>query len=198
MASMSKKQRLSIMALSVIGLSVALVFTYADIPYSDLPLPGNITAQEKELKRLRKTVKKLRRAHARRARQMDALRHVAAPFWVLDSKGSAAVVQTELDKLARSAEVTPQSVRLTRDKPERFTDYVETVEITVQFRATMKDISRYLKTLEESDRAFYWKSCTIRPDNPRDPKQAVLNGKIQALLLSSEAAALVAGRGPAE
>ena len=198
MPSMSKKQRLSVMGLFVVLLSVGLVFTYVDIPYSDLPLPGNIRDQEKELKRLRGTVRKLRRARRRRERQMEELRSLAAPFWVLDSKGSAAVVRAELTNLGRAEGVSPQDVDLKRDKPEPFTDYVESVEISVQFRDTMKNVSRYLRMLEESDRAFYWKNCTIRPDNPREPKQVVLNGRIQALLLSPEAAALVEGGGLGE
>lgn len=198
MAGMTKKQRLSAMGLLVVVLSVALVLTYGDIPYSDLPLPGNITAQRKELKRLQGTVRKLRRAHRRRERQMEDLRRVAAPFWVLGSEGSAADVRAELKRLTREAGVTLQSERLSRDKPEKFTDYVESVEITVQLTDSMKSISRFLKALEESDRAFFWKACTIRPDNPRDPKQAVLNGKIQALLLSPEATALVEGGGLGE
>ena len=109
MPSMSKKQRLSVMGLLVVLLSAALVFTYGGIPYSDLPLPGNITAQERELKRLRGTVKKLRRAHRRRDRQMEDLRRLAAPFWVLDTQGAAADVVAELRKLTRDAQVTPQS-----------------------------------------------------------------------------------------
>ena len=195
MPSMSKKQRLSVMGLLVVLLSAALVFTYGGIPYSDLPLPGNITAQERELKRLRGTVKKLRRAHRRRDRQMEDLRRLAAPFWVLDTQGAAADVVAELRKLTRDAQVTPQSVRLSRDKPEKYTEYVQSVEITVQITDTMKNISRFLKTLEESDRAFFWKTCTIRPDNANDPKKAVFNGRIQALLLSPEATALVEGGG---
>ena len=102
---------------------------------------------------------------------------------------------TELDKLARRATVIPQSVRLAQDKPERFTDYVLSVEMTIQLRDSMKSISRFLKTIDEGELAFSWKTCTIRPDNPKDPKQAVLNGKIQALILSSEASELLSSGG---
>jgi hypothetical protein len=52
----------------------------------------------------------------------------------------------------------------------------------------MRDISRLLAEVEEAQISFAWQSCTIRPDNIRDPREVRLNGRIEALMLSPEAA----------
>ena len=140
----SKKTRMTILGLVAAGLFVAVFLSYGDLPYERLPLPENIRRQERKIERLQKELDQAERFEEKRQQKMARLRELADPFWRTDDQASAADVRTELDRIARRAQVTIQNTRLVGDKPEEYTDYVLSVEVSVQIKAPMREISRLL------------------------------------------------------
>ncbi len=189
----SSAKRLGFMGVLAALLGAAVLWNYGDALRKALPLPSTLHAEEKRIRKLERRLKAVRRAQEKYAARLAEIRKVAAPFRRISSKTSAAEIRTEFDKLARRAQVTLQSVRLLREKPEKFSEYVLSVELAVQVRTSMREISRLLAELERNRGAFYWRTCSIRPDNPRAPKQVYLTGRLQALVLNPQADQLLYG-----
>lgn len=184
---LSLPKRLALLGVLAACLVAAVLWNYGTAIEKILPLPGTLQAEGKRIKKLERRLKEIGRASAKRENRLVGLRKVAAPFRRVSAKASAADIRTEFDKIARRAQVTLQSVRLLREKPEKFSEYVLSVELAVQVRTSMREISRLLAELEKARGAFYWKTCSIRPDNPRAPKQVYLSGRLQALVLNPQA-----------
>jgi len=170
-----------------VALASAVAWRYAPVVASRLPFKRTLAARERAVRDLRKKLKRQEKFKQKRAERLARLRELARPFRRFAGRTSAADVKTEFDKLLRKSQVTPLSVRLLRQTPEKYSEFVLSVELAVQIRASMREISRLLAQLEKDRGAFFWKSCSIRPDNPRDPHQVVLSGRLQALFLSPAA-----------
>jgi len=183
---LSLSKRLALLGVLAVGLAAAVLWNYGEAIRKALPLPGTIRAEGKRIRKLERRLKEVRRAAAKRESRLAELRRVAAPVRRVSSKAYAAEIRTEFDKIARRAQVTIQSVRLLREKPEKFSEFVLSIELAVQLRTSMREISRLLAELEKARGAFYWRTCSIRPDNARAPKQVYLSGRLQALVLNAQ------------
>ncbi len=172
-------------------LAFVLVLAQSGVKLGGLPLPGAISREEKRLEDLQRTFKRLQKDRRQLEEDLDHLRSAARPFWSVEGRLPAAEVQSQFDKLARRARVTIQSVGA--PQVHKVSEQVRSVELAVRFRGTMREVARLLAELEKSDRPFYWLSLNIRPDSLRDPKGVSLTGKIQALVLSPEAARMISG-----
>lgn len=156
-----------------------------DLQTERWPLPANLRQADEQLKGLRHELQVLEKEKAKREAAIAELQAATQPMWTRVSRMPAVEVQAELETVARSAKVTIQNVGAPRSS--KITDNVTAVELTLRIVGPMRDISRFLQELERDQPPFFWSSCALRPDNPREPHAVVLDGQIRAYVLGAEA-----------
>ena len=176
--------------LLVAGVLIALsLLSLVDVNLRDLPLPTSIREQERLVKSLRRDLAALEKEEQVRQRRIDKVRAQARPLWQKSGKNPSVEVQTELEKVARGR-VTLQTIGASR--LNKLSDNVSSVELPVRIAGSMRDIGRFLAELEKNEPSFFWSACTIKPDNPREPRGVLLDGRVQVLVLSADASKFLA------
>ncbi len=189
--NMTPGKRLAALGLLALVLGGAVLWSYGGALARGLPFPSVIRAEKSKIRKLKRRIRAIRKQQRKYQARLREVRALAAPFRHLGGGLSAADVSTEFGKLTRRAQVSPQSVRLLRERPDKFSDYVLSVELAILLRTSMREISRLLAELEKARGGFYWRTCSIRPDNPRAPRQVYLSGRLQTLFLSPDAERLL-------
>lgn len=184
-------RRQQVLAGLAVVLAVLLALSLVDFKFEDWPLPGNLRSAETTLKGLRRELATLEKEQQARERSMERLRQQARPVWTKVGKVPTVEVQAELEKVARIAKVTIQNVGAPRTT--KIADNLSGVELTLRIIAPMRDISRFLLEVEKNQPPFFWATCTLRPDNPREPRAVTLDGQIRAYVLSPEAIKFLTG-----
>jgi len=181
--NLTRRQRVLLMVAVILLFS--LLLTAPELKLSGLPLPGNIRQEESQFKKLRRELAALQKEEQSRQNRLFKLRSQAKPLWSKPAKVPTVEVQSELEKVARRAHVTLQNVGAPRTT--KTTDNITSVELTLRLTGSMRDIGLFLSELDKNEPAFFWATCTLRPDNPREPRGVTLDGRIQALILSADA-----------
>jgi cell division protein FtsL len=182
-----KRQRVLLLIAAV--LVVLSLLSLVDVNLHDLPLPNNVRDQERQVKTLRRDLAALEKEELLRQRRIDKVRAQAKPLWQKSGKNPSVEVQTELEKVARGR-VTLQTIGASR--LNKLSDNVSSVELPVRIAGSMREIGRFLAELEKNEPAFFWSACTIKPDNPREPRGVMLDGRVQVLVLSADASKFLA------
>ncbi len=189
--------KLTVRSRILAGMAVILagVFAWecADLPIDRLPLRRNIQKLEQELEERRTELAELKAGRKARLDAITRMRRKAQPFWLTETQNPLVQVPTEFTKLARLAQVTVQRPGDPRKTKVLDMTHVSQIEFSVRATASMREISRLLAEVEQSQHKFYWGVCQIRPDNRRTPQQAVMTGRIRALVLSPEASKFISG-----
>ncbi|MFA5204840.1 MAG: hypothetical protein WC708_10615 [Lentisphaeria bacterium] len=177
--------------LAIAGL-LGLLFLVAGVDWHvrDWPTSGHLQDAEKRLKSFRRELASLEREDRAQQRRMDDLRRQGRTLWRKPDKNTAVLVQGGLDQAARRAGVTLQNAGTPRTA--RISDNLSSTDLSLRVTGGMHSLAKFLAELERSQPAFTWASCTLRPDNPRDPQGIILDGRLQALQLSPEAAEFLA------
>ncbi len=173
-------------------LIVLVLVKYIDFSGDTLPLPHVMRARRSTLVDRQRHLAKLVRARERHDQTLARLQSRIAPqVWRMSDKVPATEVQGEVDRLARLAHVTIQTMG-----GQRVSDVgnnLRNVELTVNLTGSMRDISRFLAVLDSAERRFYWRSCRLRPANARVPGSISLSGRLQAFYYTPEAERLLFG-----
>ena len=152
---------------------------------AQLPLPGTLRKTEEEVRGLRRKMvlveEQAKDRHARIAR----INRQAATFWQKVANPQAEMAG-ELEKVARRSRITLQNMGAPRSS--KIGDNLTGTEISIQVTGSMHDISQFLAELDRNSPRFFWISCTITPDNPRTPRGVTLNGRLQLVSFSQDAA----------
>ena len=106
-----KRQRVLLLIAAI--LAVLSLLSLVDIKLQELPLPGNIRNQEKQVRELRRDLATLEKEEQLRQRRIDKVRAQARPLWQKSGKNPSVEVQTELEKVARGR-VTLQTIGASR------------------------------------------------------------------------------------
>jgi Tfp pilus assembly protein PilO len=186
-------RRKKILLLVTLALAVVLALQFSGLSVGELPTRAAIDQEAKSLRNATKQLRKLSRQNVRQDQELTELKDLAAPFWQVSGRVAEQEVREELDRLARRAKVSLPRIQNPRKKSLQGYDYIDEVELTISWTATMKEITRFLYEIEKSERVFQWTECSIRPMNPRAPKEVRLTGKLRALILNTEAQTILAG-----
>ena len=108
-------------------------------------------------------------------------------FWLDDRDGDPFLkAQTVVSTAAKSSEVSLSSLGAARS--DNISDGAQFVSLSIKGQAPFKQIVKFILELEQSHPKAYWKAIVLRPDNPRAPKNIVLNGTIQFIRITDKAA----------
>lgn len=187
---MSGRQKLEV-AVAILLVVLVVVFR-GNVPTDELPTAENIDSRVEECRKLQEDIAELRQRRQIYEDELAELRRQARPFWPAGNRAPGVQVQSELEQLARQARVTIQTISGLRES--KLTENVRSVELTIRMNAPMREVSMLLKELRKARHPLHWASCSIRPDNPREPKGVVLTGKIRAFVLTAEATEFIFGR----
>ncbi len=157
------------------------------VHFSSLPLPGTLSKAEAEVAKLRREVTALEKDAQERKLRVAQLRDPASLFWQ-KVENPQAEIAGELDKTARRANVTLQSVGAPRDC--KIGDNLSGTEISIQFTGSMHEVGRFFAELEANRPRFFWLAFNLTPDNPREPRKVSLSGRLLLITLSPNAARL--------
>lgn len=194
-----KSKRLKVMFVVTGGLALAVLLVRGPTAgiLDKLPLPGTLRSLEQDLRATTTELAVLEKERSRADEALEVLRETAGRFWIPSGvRQPEQEVQSEFEKLARSARVPLQGTRGVSSKG--LTDNVDSVEFTVRIRGPMREVSRLFEEMERAWPPFAWESCTITPDNPRNPSGVYVNGKIRVYMLKERAIRLLEGRAEAE
>ncbi|MFA4943208.1 MAG: hypothetical protein WC789_00730 [Lentisphaeria bacterium] len=115
--------------------------------------------------------------------------------WIPARHGNA---ETALGKIVEEA-ARQAGIRLTTLGEVRATSQggegVGVLELTVGATEPMEGIARFLAELAKAKPQFHWQRCTLRPDNPRAPRNIVLAGTLRVVTLTDPAVAELAAAG---
>jgi hypothetical protein len=188
----SGSRRKKILLLVTLVLAAVFALQFSGLSIGELPTRSLIEQEGKSLRTATKRLRKLSRQNVRQDRELSELQAMAAPFWQVSGRVSEQEVREQLDRLARRAKVSLPRIQNPRRSSLQGYDYIDEVELTISWTATMKEITRFLYEIEKSDKVFQWTDCSIRPVNPRAPKEVRLTGKLRALVLNTEAQTILA------
>ncbi len=183
-----KKMPLRARAMIVVATVMAglVAAKYIEPPDNALPLPGVIERAEADLAAKLDELERLTRLAADREKRFARLKSKLMPHvWRMRGKVPSTEFQSEVDRLAREARVTIQTMGSHR--VDDVNDHFRAVEVTVNFSGSMKEVSAFMQALEKSRAKCHWRSCRIRPINVRDSNQVSLSGRLQAFFYTDEA-----------
>lgn len=156
-----------------------------------IPTRAGIEAEQDELDRRRGQLQELQAQLATQEGDVASLRRVAAPLWKISDRSAArqkGIIQREVNRLIDRANIRGVDYQVMNPKrreiPEM--DHVYEVEVTVNITASMKEITRVLAEIDQSERLLNWSQCSITPYNLRDPNKVRLTGTLRALVLSPD------------
>jgi Tfp pilus assembly protein PilO len=185
--------RKKILLLIMLALAVVLAMQFSGLSIGELPTQEAIEQQGKSLRSAQKRLRKLTKQNRHEDKQLAELNAMAAPLWQISGRVSEQEVREQLERLAREAKVSlPRITTMKRSSVQGY-DYIDEVELSITWTATMKEITRLLYQIDTSKRVFRWTNCSIRPVNPRDPKEVKLMGRLRALVLNTEAQTMLTG-----
>ncbi len=167
--------------LCVVAAAMACIIAvkYANVDSGALPLDTTLERRMDALKSERARLVKMRRRQDRRMNELAELKRQITPYiWRMNTGLPATEVQSEIEKIARSAHTTIQTMGSPRTTDVG--DRLRAVEISVSLTGSMREISRFLYGLHVSGRRFYWDSCRIRPTNLNDISSLNLSGALKA------------------
>lgn len=179
-----------LLAAAAAGFALLFLGLGVDWRFRDWPTRGHLTDETKRLKGFHRELTTLEKDARARQRRTAELRRLAEPLWRKQDKNAAVEVQNGLEQAARRSGVTLQNVGAARTG--RISDNLSSVDLSLRVAGSMRDVAKFLAELERSQPAFTWASCTVRPDNPREPQGVTVDGRLQAILLSPEAVPFLA------
>ena len=176
-----KRQRSLFLAAAV----VAVIMGLSRINFSSLPLPTTLQAAETEVSGLRRKMVLAEDEAKERHNRIAKINRQTAAFWKKVASPQVEIAG-ELEKVARNSKITLQNMGAPRST--KISDNLMGTEISIQVTGSMHDLSLFLANLDANSPRFFWISCTITPDNARSPHGVTLNGRLQLVSLSPEAA----------
>lgn len=189
-ARLSKRQRAMAGVAAVLVILVAL--KYVEMPDAALPLPHVIARCEQELEDERAYLKKLRQTETEQQQKTARLKSQVTPYlWEMRDKVPGAEVQSEVERVAREARVTLQT--MSSQRVNEVSEHLRSTELTVNLSGSMRDISRLLGALHAAERPFYWRSCRIRALSGRAGGSVSLAGRLQVFFPAVETELLFYG-----
>ena len=192
MASSPNKPNPRLIVLSVIAaiLGVTVVGArFTDSLGVSLSLPATIRERKQALTDRKVEYRRLLEAQQERTLRRQRVLALAEPLWRVGHRPPQAVIQEEFRALARRAHVLIRT--LGSPRVSDYSDNIQQIQLTVRIRGDMEDVGNLLAEVDRASPPFFWQQCSIRPDNPRDPKGVILSGQIAALMLKSESTRLL-------
>ncbi|NLF17662.1 MAG: hypothetical protein GX595_10450 [Lentisphaerae bacterium] len=190
--------RQGILILILIPVAVLFVHRYFGHLLPDLPTAARVRAEEDLLEKRREQLRTLEDQRSARAAQLEELRSLAAPLWLIEDRNAArqkTLLQNEVNRVLAKANIRGVDYQVVNprrlDLPDKTLIYE--VEATVNMTASMREISRVLAEVDRSPQTLTWSQCSIAPLNLRDTSKVRLTGTLRARVLSPEAVALVRG-----
>ena len=178
--------------LVIIGfLVVVVVAMRLDLSTEDLPLPGNIDAEREHYDELSQDLAVRKKKRAEYNKKKERLRQRADRFWPAKENNPKVTVQSSFQKMAREAHVTIDNMGGVQISD--VSDYIRKVQFSIRLQTSMQEFSRLLAQLQESSYPLFWDRCRIRPDDPRDPKEVRISGRLKTYVLTPAATEFIYG-----
>lgn len=186
-------------------LLLALCWCGVTTPATGLRHVGRHRALRERSEQLQRQVGQLGAQHDSSLETLAGLRSRFASLWVLPEGAKAAQeLEAEVGRVCRRAQVGEYQLTNVRSVPQTLgsagQDQVVPWELTLRMRSSMRELTRLLVVVAQSDCAWCWGDVSIAPENTRAPGQVVFSGVLQARVLSPEvshALAALAAAAPA-
>ena len=189
-AADSDRRRKRILLLVMLVLAAVFATQFSGLSLGELPTRGAIENEAKKLRAAHGVLARAKSQDRQDDRRLQGLNSQAAPFWAVSGRTPHQEVRQEFDALVRRGQITNCRVQNPQTSPMPGYAHLQQVEFTVQFSGTMKVVTRLLSEMERKERVFVWSYCSITT-NRTMPTEVRLNGKVRAIILSSEAQAML-------
>ena len=111
-------------------------------------------------------------------------------FWIPKRDGDIeSNIIKKVEEVAKSSGLKLQNIG--NAKPTKMNEDISFLEINIEAKASMEEISRFIAELYKANPCFYWRKCVLRPFNPRDAKDIVLSGTLNVVSLTGDNVAKV-------
>ncbi len=182
----NKKTVLGLVFVVVLSVIVAVLYWKEIVNF----WPGSERIQD-EIAGLEKSHKELERE----IREIQEIRQTRATFigqgkdfWVPKRDGDIeSNIIKKIEEVARTSGVKLQNIGNAR--LSKINEDIALMEITIEAKSSMEEISRFISDLYKANPCFYWRKCVLRPFNPRDAKDMVLSGTLNVVSLTSDSVA---------
>lgn len=183
-ASRGKSNRLAWFVI-IIGILLGLyALQYLDVEWSGVPLPGRITSRQNDLQRLYSDLEHQRQLAAKRAEQLSDLNRLADNFYRAEERMPTTEIQSQVEGMALRSGF--RYTRLGAPSVNELGDYLHTVDITLSGKVNIKAFADLVRAVENHRPMLTWQSCSVRVDNPREPRDIMVNAQIRAYVLNQE------------
>jgi hypothetical protein len=111
-------------------------------------------------------------------------------FWIPKRDGDIeSSIIKKIEDIAKTSGLKLQNIGNAR--LSKINEEISFMEINIEAKSSMEEISRFISDLYKSNPCFYWRKCVLRPFNPRDAKDIVLSGTINVVSLTGDGVAKV-------
>jgi hypothetical protein len=114
-------------------------------------------------------------------------------FWIPSRDGKIETeVHKKIEKAAKANDLTLSNLGSLRSS--KIVEGTNFMELNVALDAKMEDVAKFMAALQKFSPRFAWDSCSLRPDNLRNPTMVRMTGKLKFICVTdSSHADLFAG-----
>ncbi len=182
----SKKRIVSIFALVLLlfFFVVALFFLF-DINKAFWPTSASIKKARAELEQAQISLKtKVTELSGRRKTRRDFLKQ-SPNYWISARDGQLEeVMMRRIEDAAKNSKILLNNFGNT--KSSKLNEQFSFFDFTIDAKAPMEDISRFMVEIYKSRPCFYWTRCVLRPSKPNDSKDITLSASLRVLYIDDE------------
>jgi len=195
MATLQKNNARQLVLL-IIMLIVGIMVVKQYVGSIQIPTTALIKERIAALESARNDLTAARVEERTRLEELEKLRSQAEDFWLSTSQktGTEQEITRDFNKLLRRAQLpSNQKVDVSWNKLPG-ANYIQEVQIKLELRGvTMREVTRLLQEIKKAGNKLTWTQCQISPENPRNPQNVNLTGKLRALVISEEASQYLLG-----
>jgi hypothetical protein len=148
------------------------------------PDENHIKKEIKSLKILQLELQEeLNKAHCFDSR-LKEFKSTGKDFWIPSRDGKVETeVHKRIEKVAKTNDLTLSNLGSLRNS--KIVEGISFMELNVALDAKMEDVAKFMASLQKLSPRFAWDSCSIRPDNLRNPTMVRMNGKLKFICVTS-------------
>lgn len=180
----SMESRYKIYGVVIVALILLYGVNFSQFDKVVIPTPGRIRAKETQIKQLDAQLSNLNKEQEKRLEQRARIRQLVADFYAAKGKVLTTEIQLEIERLGKRSNVILSQVGA--PKPTDISDNIQAIDVTVSSTASIKNISSFLKEIDQHKPILVWHNCQIRPNKDKDPTAVAITGIIRAYVIKDE------------
>ena len=177
--------------LIIIVLLMCYVLNFSDFDGVVLPTGNRINDQKKKIKQLNAELLNLEKLVEKRHEKKLEIKGMSEDFWFSTDKVPTNVIQQRIERIGKKTGVTLNKVGA--PKIVDISENIQAVDITISSTTSIKNISDFLREIENNRPVLVWNNCIIRPNRTKEPTAVNLAGKLRAYVMGPAVSTYLSG-----